>query len=162
MATLKTVDGATLKSVSWEAALLEAAIKLEEAIAAAPNAAQINFVGTNSNDTTNTITITANLPLDFNVAPDGRIVMGASAFVDSLFVSGGDIKSATLPAAFLEIAQTIKNLERQSNIASKVAIAYNSDRQFASINADFDINRVVGSDGSLTIYVVPYVNVVRV
>lgn len=157
MADFKTVDNATLRSAYWESALLEAAILLENAIATAPNAAAINFVGSAFDDTARTVTVTANIPVDFNRTPDGSILIAASPFVVTPFTGGGDIKSSTLPAAFLEIAQTIKNLELNSNLPQRLSLTYNAGRNFVAISATLPTTRTIISDGSLDILVVPYI-----
>lgn len=159
MAIFKTVDGATLKSISWEAALLEAATQLEEAISSSTNATEINFVGTVFNDAANTVSITANLPIEFNRTEDGTIAVNATSFVTASFTNGGDVKSATLPSALLEIAQTIKNLEENYSVASRVELTYNSSRKFVAITATLPVIRKVATDGSINIFVSPYLGI---
>lgn len=161
MAALIPGTNGTLKSTTYEAALLEAIILLEIAILAASNAADINFAGATFDDAAGTVVIAANLPVEFLFDnTNGSVKIQATNFVPGSTFSAaadGDIHGESLPEAVLQIAQTLQTKELNStDTVNRVDITYNSERKFAAVTATLPVFRSILADGSLSITVTPY------
>lgn len=107
--------GGTLKSTNRPAALVELAHLLNEAERSASTVdntienIDITY-GTNARVTT----ITASLPIGYSINGNGQPVLTATNYLGAAPFNGGagDLKSATLPAAFVELAHLVAKDEQ--------------------------------------------------
>ena len=142
----------TLKSTSYEAALLEAAQLLELAEEGSTNPTTVNFTDVSFSNATKIAAITINLPVTLVISStDGSVKISADAYVTPTFANGGgSLKSDTLPEAVLELAQFLQSLEiATSGAANNVDIIYNTEQRYAAITATLPVAKSINSDGSI-------------
>ncbi|MEA5515532.1 hypothetical protein [Nodularia sp. UHCC 0506] len=147
----------TLKSVSVEAAFVEAAQLLELAEEAAPIATDVNFTDVSHDNTAKTFDIAASIPVDVTISPSGQPTFSATAYVSPAFTTGGDINATSLPSAVLELAHLLQDAERASETnPNNINIQYDTDAGTASITASIPCVRSVEASGKVLTTVTPY------
>ncbi|WP_138504073.1 hypothetical protein [Nostoc sp. PA-18-2419] len=159
MVALAPGTNGTLKSTSYEAALLEAAQLLELAEEGSVTPTTVNFTDVSLNNAAKTADITINLPVTLALSTtDGSIAITGDSYVTPTFANGGgDIKSTTLPAAVLELAQYLQALEvSTSGAPNNVNIVFNTEQKYAAITASLPAVKSIGSDGKIRVTVTPY------
>lgn len=142
----------TLKSTSYEAALLEAAQLLELAEEGSTSPTTVNFTDVSFSNATKVAAITINLPVTLAISStDGSVKISADSYVTPTFANGGgSLKSDTLPEAVLELAQFLQSLEiATSGAANNVDIIYNTEQRYAAITASLPVVKSINNDGSI-------------
>ena len=158
MTTFNPGTGGTLKSVTWEAALFEAAQLLDTA-EQADTANTSNFIAVDPNPVGNTLDLNANLP--FTVAIDsatGKPTISAFTYCVQSFTpgTGSDLKATTLQEAVLEIAQKVQNLEQSQGETNRLNLIYNTDQLLCSIVTTNPYTVAINASGGLTYTAIPY------
>lgn len=160
MTTFNPGTGGTLKSVTWEAALFEAAQLLDKA-EQADTANTANLIAVDPNPAGNTLDLNANLPFTISLDPTtGRPTVLASVYCTGTFTpgTGSDLKATNLQEAVLEIAQKIQNLEQAQSGTNRMDLTYVTDTLLCSIVTTNPCVPTVTSTGALLYTVTPYLS----
>jgi len=156
--TIFVPGNGTLKSVTLEAAFVEACQRLELAEEASADPGANNFTAVDPDNVTGQFTVQCNLRI--SVVPDntGKPVITATEYIQPIFANGGgDLKSTTLQGGVLELAQKIQNLESSSNPAvNNLQVTYNTEAGLAVITATIPYTVDVTPTGSIEYVVTPY------
>jgi hypothetical protein len=149
----------TLKSVTYEVALIEAAQLLELAEESSPFPGNVDFTDVTHNNAAKTTTVTCSLPIAVTMAA-GKPTFATTNHVAPTFTNGGeDIESTSLCGAVLELAQKIQ-AEEKTNTANpnRINIQYDTDPGTASISATFSSVKTVTTTGAILHTVTPYLS----
>lgn len=148
----------TLKSVSYEAALVEACQLLELAEETSISPDTVDFTDVSHNNTTKTFEISVALPFTVALTGAGIPTISATAYIAPIFNNGGaDIDATTLPGAVLELAQKIQITERSNSAnPNNLNIVYNTDDGVATITASIPCVRSVTATGAILTTATPY------
>lgn len=157
--TILAPGSGTIKSTTYEAALIEALQILELAEEATPNPASVNFTDVSHSNTQKAFVFSVALPFETTISTDtGKPTNSAKAYITPVFVAGGgDIKSNYLTGAVLELCEKIQALERSQSI-NRMNIIYNTDTQVANITGSVPCVRSVNSSGAILTTVTPYLS----
>lgn len=149
----------TIKSVTYEAALMEAAQLLELAEESSSFPTNVDFTDITHNNAAKTTTLTCSLPIAV-VMTGGQPTFGATNHVNPTFSNGGeDIESTSLCGAVLELAQKIQAQEKTNTAnPNNINIQYDTDAGTASISATFSSVKTVTTTGAILHTVSPYLS----
>ena len=147
----------TLKSITYEAALIEAAQLLELAEESSAFPTNVDFTDVAHNNAAKTTILTCSLPIAV-VMTSGKPTFGATNHVSPTFNNGGaDIESTSLCGAVLELAQKIQAQEKTNTAnPNNINIQYDTDPGTASISATFSSVKTVTAAGAILHVVTPY------
>lgn len=151
-----TNTGSSLKSTNKPAALLELAHALANAerIASTPEA-PLNNISIAFDLEGRTAAITASLPLAASISGTGAIVVNGANYIGgsgSAFVPGtGELKSTHLPAAFLELVETVNlaELAVTTNPPNNVSVTLDLENLTAAISASLPLTTAVDGTGKV-------------
>lgn len=154
--------GGALKSTTKPAGLLELAHALNAAERAASTTdAPLNNITIGLDLEVLTAAIACTLPIGAALNTTGNVIitgtnyLGASTFN---FGSGGDLRSSHLPAAFLEMAQTVAAAEAAltTSPANNVTISFDLEAGTATIAASLPISSTTDATGKVLITATDY------
>ena len=145
----------TLKSLTLEAAFVEACQLLEFAEESSTNPETVNFTTLDHDNGPKTLSITCNLPITVSVNSSGRPEFTVREYLVTSFSPSPDISSTYLQAAVLEIAQKLQEVELTTE-NNKINLTYDTDVGLVLINAVFESIKNISTDGSINIAVTPY------
>lgn len=161
-------DG-SLKATNLPAALLEAAILLDQAEAsrngANPTLAPRQNITVTADLGTRTAAISATIPAVFSTNNAGAIVVDASDYLGATYSgftpgTGGQISSTDRPSAFIEVAQALANAEKQvlpvDDQPNNCVISFEQETQSITVSATLPITTSIDADGSLVIDALDY------
>ena len=157
MATFVPGTG-TIKSVTYEAAALEIAQRLQIAENDAdPDALSISYLPAN---TINIAQIAATLPVTFPEGTAGAVEVLADDYITlSGFTAGDstDLDATTAAGALLEIFSKLQTLEVASTTApNNIQITFDTEAGTATIAASLPVAFTVATDGTIKVAAVPY------
>ena len=148
--------GSTLKSVTLEAAVMEVSQLLQNTESASDNPG--NNIAVNYDTGDNVVQIQAVMPFEQTIAASGQTQFVGTNYIAATWSSGGDVQSANLAAATVELLQKLQIKEKSlAENPNNVTISYDTETLLATINATLPIEFLVSnSSGRIEIVAVPY------
>ena len=168
MASTFTSTGSSLTATHLPAALFEAARLLDAAEnsrnAANPGIAAKQNISVTVDFGTRTAAIAATIPATFGVDTAGKLSIDASDYLGAPYstftVGSGQVKSADVVSAFVEVAQYTAAAEKQitpiEDQPNNVQITMDAETTSITINANLPITTSAGTGGEVIIDAVDY------
>lgn len=168
MSTFNPGSSGTLKSSQIPAAFFEVCRALDAAEnlrnGSNPGLPPRRNLSTTVSFDTGTIAVAATIPVTVSIQTDGSIDVKASDYLGLAYSAfnggGGDLKSDTLPEAFLEMASMVAAAEKAITPAdaqpNNVQIQFDLETGSATISANMPFTTAAATNGDVTIHAIDY------